>query len=37
MSVDEQLVKDMYYALNVHGQPTSAQKSTAAKSTFRDE
>lgn len=37
MSVDEQLVKDMYYALNVDGQPTSAQKSTAAKSTFRDE
>lgn len=38
MSVDESLVKDIYYALGVDaGQPNAAQKSAAAKSTFRNE
>ncbi|MCY1014530.1 hypothetical protein [Pyxidicoccus sp. MSG2] len=38
MSVDEALVKDMYYALGVDdSQPTSSQKAAAAKSTFRGE
>jgi hypothetical protein len=30
-------LKDMYFALKVDGQPSSAQKSQAAKSTFRQE